>query len=199
MYAATANHRRRMNTLILPPLRSWAHGIEFRGVARVPVLKRSRESEAKASQLQEPVNKRMKGTDREAFLEHGFRHEPFKSKPQRVGRWGRAETTYAIRLMQALLTGEKKTPYRRCIRDVFKEELHTNSARVFKKFRGNKLLRVSTFSQQGKVLPTVERPAWHDIVLVGYENLQHSVLATPLDELREQFLSSTYFEVSETF
>ena len=133
-----------------------------------------------------------------AFVEYGFTAEPYKSMPKRVGRWGAAETAYAIRLMHALLTGEKRTKYRRHIREVLQEELHTNPVRVFKKFCGNKVLKVSTLSRHSKVLLEPDRPRWDNIDLLGYETLQDYVVSKPLQELREQFLSSTYFEVSES-
>ena len=80
---------------------------------------------------------------------------------------------------------------------MLQEELHTSSVRVFKKFRGNAVLKVPTLSRHSK--PGLEqRPQWHQIHLRGYEALQRSVITKPLEELRSQFLVSTCFEIHES-
>ena len=119
-----------------------------------------------------------------------------KLSPMRAGRWSEEETRYAIRLMYDLYVGHIKTPYRRYLKDVVCEELHSAPLRVFKKFRGHRILRNTTFSDEFSDPNRSKRMTlWETVSFNGLEDLQRQAMQVDRQELRSKFLQRIAIDV----
>ena len=144
---------------------------------RIPLLSQEKEEE-----MIQPFS-----TWKPQFMRIGFEHVP--NYPLRSGRWGDEETRYAFRLMYDLFTGRIRTSYRRYIRDVVCQKVHTSRIRVFKKFKGHKLLtRCRTLLEEDVVQDDLEMK-WREMNLPKrFNELQQEAEQTDCQILRYKFL-----------
>ena len=132
---------------------------------------------------------------RSQFTNHGF--EFTQGCPLRAGRWCEEETRYALRLIYELFTGEKRTPYRQSIKDVLCQELHTTPIRVFKKFKGHKILKHQTLmSGESSLLNAESR--WKTMEFPKIQQLRLQAETTPCHGLRQKFLRQIALETYRT-
>ena len=128
------------------------------------------------------------------FLTVGFDgpESPFSHYcARRTGRWSRAETKFALRLIHDLITGRcwKAWQHGKTIRTIVSNALHTPASRVSVKFNAMLKQQLSV-TMNGNFIPWTA-----DLPFRGWETMQNEVLSRSFSQLRLDFLESIRIDV----